>query len=181
MNITDHLIIQAVTDIPAACFGPDLIVAYPNAKIILTTRSATSWQKSMLNTIHALQSSHINRFLLLFVNERKRNLSHLVDLIIQYYFRGSIRRNGIEVFGQHNDMIKEIALRDKREFLEFRLGDGWEPLCEFLGKPMPEHEFPRENDTRSWRKAFRLDWYIKIGIVLGSLGIFLISCAVSKM
>jgi hypothetical protein len=153
------VVVQAVTDIPAACFVPELVTAYPNAKIILTTRSAASWHKSMQHTIHALQSSYINHFLLLFADERTRTLSHLADLIITYYFRGSIPVYGRQVFEEHNEMVKEIVLREKREFLEFRLTDGWEPLCEFLGKEVPSHEFPWVNDSSSWRKAFRLDWY----------------------
>jgi len=158
---------NAVTDIPAACFAPELIAAYPNAKIILTTRTTTSWHKSMLRTIHALQSSYMNRFLLLFADERTKTLSHLVDLVIKYYFRGSIPLCGMEVFEEHNEMVKDIASRENREFLEFNLGDGWVPLCTFLGKEMPSHEFPRVNDSSSWRKAFRLDWDSRALILLG--------------
>jgi Sulfotransferase domain len=98
----------------------------------------------------------------LFADKRRKKRSHLVDLIIKYYFHGSIPDNGVEIFEQHNDMIKDIVWRDKREFLEFKLGDGWEALCEFLGKDIPEIDFPRENDTKSWRKAFRVDWYSKL-------------------
>ncbi|KAE9376155.1 hypothetical protein N431DRAFT_371218 [Stipitochalara longipes BDJ] len=166
---------NAVTDIPAACFGPELIAAYPDAKIILTTRSAASWQKSMLRTIHSLQSSYIIRLLLLNADQRTKNLSHLMDLVITYYFNGSIPHNGVKVFEKHNNMIKEMAIVEKRECLEFRLGDGWEPLCEFLGKEVPEHSFPRVNDTQSWRGAFGLGWYNNGKIIAGSVFIIAIS------
>ena len=33
---------QAVTDVPAACFIEELIAAYPQAKVILTTRPVDS-------------------------------------------------------------------------------------------------------------------------------------------
>lgn len=36
---------QAVCDFPAAAFGPELIAAYPNAKVILTNRDVDSWYK----------------------------------------------------------------------------------------------------------------------------------------
>ena len=150
---------QALTDIPAACFAPELMAAYPNAKIILTTRTAEGWHKSMLRTIWALQNSRINRFLILFSDQRTKELSHLVDMVIDRYFGGDVRLNGIEVFEQHNALIRENSLREKREFLEYRLGDGWEGLCEFLGKPVPDQELPRVNDTLSFRKTFRLDLY----------------------
>lgn len=178
---TDLVIIQAVTDIPAACFAPELIAAYPNAKIILTTRSADSWQKSMLSTIHALQSSCVNRFLLLFEDERTRKLSNLADLIIAHYFRGNIRLNGVEVFEKHNEMVRQIALREKRVWLEFELGSGWEPLCEFLGEEVPGHGFPRVNGSRSWRRTFRLDWYRNIVNISGYLGTLLIFSFLFKL
>lgn len=36
---------QAVCDLPAAAFAPELIAAYPNAKVILTNRDVDSWHK----------------------------------------------------------------------------------------------------------------------------------------
>ena len=36
---------QAVCDLPAAAFGPELIAAYPEAKVILTNREVDSWHK----------------------------------------------------------------------------------------------------------------------------------------
>lgn len=36
---------QAVCDLPAAAFAPELIAAYPNAKVILTNRDPDSWHR----------------------------------------------------------------------------------------------------------------------------------------
>jgi sulfotransferase family protein len=33
-----------------------------------------------------------------------------------------------------------------KPFLEYRVGQGWKPLCEFLGKDVPEEDFPRADD-----------------------------------
>jgi hypothetical protein len=33
----------------------------------------------------------------------------------------------------------------KERLLEWEIGDGWGPLCEFLGKPVPEVPFPHAN------------------------------------
>lgn len=35
--------------------------------------------------------------------------------------------------------------------LEWKASDGWEPLCKFLGVPVPSTPFPRVNDTASVR------------------------------
>ena len=36
--------------------------------------------------------------------------------------------------------------------LEYRLGSGWEPLCTFLGKPIPDVPFPHANDQKGLRE-----------------------------
>jgi Sulfotransferase domain len=33
--------------------------------------------------------------------------------------------------------------------LEMDLSDGWEPLCKFLGMPVPNEPFPRANDAKA--------------------------------
>jgi len=35
----------------------------------------------------------------------------------------------------------------KDRLLDFKLGDGWEPLCEFLGKTVPAEPYPHVNDA----------------------------------
>jgi hypothetical protein len=50
-NEADHHV-QAVTDFPAACFGPELISAYPEAKVILTTRDPDAWVESVRSTLN---------------------------------------------------------------------------------------------------------------------------------
>ena len=42
----------AVTDAPAACFAPELIQAYPDAKVVLNLRrDLDAWQRSVLKNI----------------------------------------------------------------------------------------------------------------------------------
>jgi hypothetical protein len=146
-----------VTDIPTACFAPELLTAYPNAKVILTTRSTAGWHKSMLHTIHELYKSRLSRFLLHFRDRDTQQQSKLNDLIIKYYFRGDIEKYGREVFDEHNQMVRELAKKDGRDILEFEIGDGWSALCNYLGKETPIGEFPRANEAKTWRKVMGLD------------------------
>jgi hypothetical protein len=111
---------QAVTDLPSACFTSELLTLYPTAKIILTTRPTHLWHASILSTIHALHSSPLDHFLLLFRSAHTKSLSTLWSLIVQYYFKGSIVLYGKEVFEEHNQMVRDLAKKNEREFLEFR-------------------------------------------------------------
>ncbi|KAH8602274.1 hypothetical protein B0O99DRAFT_735718 [Bisporella sp. PMI_857] len=157
---------DAVTDIPTACFAADLIKAYPSAKIILTTRSTRSWLASMTSTIHALQSSKWNRFLLQFSSAHVQSQSQLVDLIIEHYFNGSIPLHGAEAFEKHNETVRKVANHEGRDILEYKLGDGWEPLCKFLGKDLPDTMFPHVNKRERWRVSFGLTWMSALRNVL---------------
>jgi hypothetical protein len=111
---------QAVTDLPSACFTSELLTFYPTAKIILTTRPTHLWHTSILSTIHALHTSPLDRFFLLFRSKHTKSLSKLWSLIVTYYFKGSIMLHGKEVFEEHNQMVRDLAKKGEREFLEFR-------------------------------------------------------------
>lgn len=40
------------------------------------------------------------------------------------------------------------SLVPKENLLEYKMGEGWKPLCDFLEVPVPEgKKFPRTNDT----------------------------------
>jgi Sulfotransferase domain len=46
---------------------------------------------------------------------------------------------------EHNERVRKVCPPER--LLEFKLGSGWEPLCEFLGKgEVPEGPFPKVND-----------------------------------
>ena len=47
---------QAVTDTPCANFPDQLVAAYPNAKVILTTRDPDKWIQSMERSIYEVLS-----------------------------------------------------------------------------------------------------------------------------
>jgi hypothetical protein len=42
-------------------------------------------------------------------------------------------------------------LTPAERFLEFDVKEGWAPLCQFLGKEVPETDFPRLNDVQNYR------------------------------
>lgn len=47
-------------------------------------------------------------------------------------------------------MVRGLVLEERR--LEWTVEDGWEPLCECLGKPVPEGEpFPHTNAEAGWK------------------------------
>ena len=60
-------------------------------------------------------------------------------------------------FIKHNEHIRSVV--PKERLLEYNLGDGWGPLCKFLGKPVPDEPYPWINEGDNTKKmhltAFR--------------------------
>lgn len=62
-------------------------------------------------------------------------------------------KNGKRIFESHNEMVKRVAGEQGR-LLEFRVEEGWGPLCEFLGKEIPDSiKFPRGNDAKEFNAS----------------------------
>jgi hypothetical protein len=70
------------------------------------------------------------------------------------------------VFQEHYDHVRSLV--PKGRLLEYRIEEGWEPLCEFLGEEVPDdEEFPRGNSSEDFQNAVRLIWKIQTVINLG--------------
>jgi hypothetical protein len=47
---------------------------------------------------------------------------------------------------------KKLYVRYRQKsFLVFEAKEGWEPLCNFLGKPIPDVPYPRVNDNAEFQ------------------------------
>jgi len=71
-------------------------------------------------------------------------------------------RNGAEVranarrrYREHYETLRRIV--PKERLLEFKLEDGWGPLCNFLGEEVPDVPFPRVNEAAEF-KAMKSKW-----------------------
>jgi hypothetical protein len=51
--------------------------------------------------------------------------------------------------------VRRWAEERGREVLVYEVREGWGPLCKFLGREVPEGEFPRSDDwaTMGWKKV----------------------------
>ena len=58
------------------------------------------------------------------------------------------RRNARDVYKRHYAEIRALLKDQPDRLLEYKLGSGWKPLCDFLGVPIPQdEEFPRINES----------------------------------
>ncbi len=150
---------RATVDFPGYRFYKQLHQAYPEAKVILSTRDFDAWYRSTANTIYQAGSGLLKKVLLglqLPFSSRHRKLLQVFKLadktIWKDEFAGKFEDKAFakKVFDQHHaDVIKTISA-DK--LLVFDAKEGWKPLCRFLGKDVPDQPYPHVNQQAEFRK-----------------------------
>lgn len=149
----------AVTDAAASCFAPELIAAYPDAKVVLNMRDLDKWHASATKNLCDAVNDHWFKYLLTWFHPTLWWMYHCHQRTLwPRLFRcpGSSLRSGVEVNGkwiyrEHCAMIRGLVPKDR--LLEWRIEDGWEPLCKFLGKDIPNEPFPRANDATGFQNS----------------------------
>lgn len=138
---------QSVVDWPAVAYWRELIDHYPDAKVILTTRSGESWYKSVTETIFGRMTMPLPADT---PQERRRHRAMTQKTVLENTFRGRFldKDYAIGVYEKHNADVRATVAPSR--LLDYQLKDGWEPLCRFLGVPVPAEPMPHLNDTASF-------------------------------
>lgn len=137
----------AAVDWPTAGYYRELHASYPEARFILTHRDPETWADSFSATIYKLISAHE------MVPEHVRPwLAMATEVIERTGFPLGLDRNSLRrAFEAHLAAVK--ATIPASQLLVFQVKEGWEPLCAFLGVPVPDGPFPRTNDrSEFWDK-----------------------------
>lgn len=139
---------QATVDWPACNFWRELRAAFPDAKVLLSVRDPEAWYASIDKTIfdtwrNDVPADHPTYALRVMTKK----------LIMEGNFGGDIedKDHVISVYNAHNEAVKAEVPAD--QLLVHEVGAGWEPLCAFLGVPVPDEPFPNRNSTKDFRAA----------------------------
>jgi hypothetical protein len=127
---------HSTTDYPACTFWRELAAHHPDAKVVLSVRDPDSWFDSVSETIF---SDHMQGSLAGTPTEAMMN-GAIFDA-----FGGRVKDRAFmtDWFVRRNREVVD-ALPPER-LLVFSPKEGWEPLCAFLGVPVPAEPFPRVN------------------------------------
>lgn len=145
----------AAVDNPACCVWRELVAAYPDAKVILTLhpKGAAVWYESTMDSIYFTEISW--QFAVLkFATPFGRKFGDMAHkLVWQRAHRGTMndRAKALAHYQAHIDEVKATIPADR--LLVFSVDQGWEPLCRFLGVPVPAEEFPNVNDRAEVKKG----------------------------
>jgi hypothetical protein len=140
----------AAVDWPASAFWREILAANPDAVVLLSTRdSAEVWWASMERTIVAVmeQPDHPD-------HARRRTMTREL-LSTRFTPDWRNRDAAIAAYERHNTDVRGAV--DAGRLIDWKAGDGWEPICSALGVPVPSTPFPHENRSAQFRSAVGLD------------------------
>jgi hypothetical protein len=137
-GVNEH---DAATDIPIADSFRLLDHRYPGSKFIYTVRERSEWLgSSMTHWARSIDSGRLT-------NARRAMLIKRLYGTIDFdakLFAEAYDRHESHVFAyfanRHDDLLVLDICRGE---------NGWEPLCAFLRKEVPDHPFPQANKTNN--------------------------------
>jgi len=142
---------RASVDWPGARFWQEQMAHYPQAKVILSERDPERWYQSVMSTIYPGS-----------VARRKSAdpaIKPFSDMVFEVIWDGTFhgrmddRDYVIGLYLAHNQKVRDTVPADK--LLVYEASQGWEPLCSFLGCPVPAQPYPRVNSTEDFQHRVR--------------------------
>jgi hypothetical protein len=131
----------ATVDWPSAAFWPELAAAFPDAPILLSTRSsAASWWKSASETIFAPRPE-----------PTPPPMRMMLDAMLAARFTPDVRdaEKAMAAYEKHNAHVRATA--PKERLVEWTPADGWGPICKALRVAVPDRPFPHSNTTAEFQ------------------------------
>ncbi|MFW9788625.1 MAG: sulfotransferase family protein [Candidatus Thorarchaeota archaeon] len=127
---------DAFQDNPWPIIYKELDVRYPGSKFILTIRPPEDWIRSAVRHFGTTNTA---------MREWIYGVGHPAGHEDIYINR----------FNKHNRDVQEYFKDRPDDFLVMNLpaGDGWEKLCRFLGKELPDVDFPFANKAQDREKG----------------------------
>lgn len=132
---------RATMDTPGCILYKELLARSPHAKVVLSVRDAEGWFKSISATI-------LNK------DAMQKVPAHMPAVFRA--IRGHLRLNDdreamVAMFHSHTEQVKADVPAE--QLLVYDVREGWEPLCAFLGVPVPDKPFPQTNTSNDfyWR------------------------------
>jgi hypothetical protein len=138
---------DAVNGPPAGLFYKQLIQEFPEAKVVVTQhpKGPQGWYKSTIGTIFRLNFEIFNSTWIGQIPRVHKTHEFLREMYIDspYVLTRDEWQQQEVALQRYNDWTAEVVQNVPAErLLIFTPSDGWEPLCAFLGKPVPDEPYP---------------------------------------
>ena len=133
---------RSIVDWPGGAFWREVLAENPDALVLLSVRDPEAWYRSASNTIF-LAFDHLPPEAMVWMNAVRKMLHD------RFSDRFDDPAAMIEAYERHNDAVRREV--PPAQLLEWQPSDGWEPICERLGVPVPSEPFPVTNTTDEFR------------------------------
>ncbi len=151
---------EATVDYPTCLFYKELLKDNPDAKVIHTTRDFDSWYSSVKETIYRGKPKNLSDGLRLMKNMLTSSDFRKVAPVFMFndkliwsgQFEGKFEDKEFvrSKFMEHEAEVKRTVKPENLLIYNFK--EGWKPLCNFLGKPIPNVPFPHTHQRKSFNK-----------------------------
>lgn len=135
---------RAAVDWPSAAYWPEISAAFPDAVILLSTRDPESWWKSASDTIFQA-----------IPNAPHPGWRDMVLTMMRSRFTDRLDDKAACLAAYDRWYADARARIPKDRLLEWTAKDGWGPICERLGLPVPAEPFPRVNTTEDFQAMMK--------------------------
>lgn len=136
----------AAVDWPASAFWADLAEVFPQALILLSTRTDgdTWWRSADATIMGGLRDPDYP--------EEWRKL----DTDLWRRTLGSRWEDPTANAHAYDRWVTEVRrLAPPNRLLEWQASEGWRPICEAIGVPVPDEPFPYTNSSAEWAERRR--------------------------
>lgn len=149
--------------------------AYPGSRVVLVERDVDKWVKSF-GTLIGEAYSPVSKILAFLDPTWMGRVDGVGDAMITAMTgmktEKEIMLHAKASYEKHYQSVREEVRARSFPLLEYRLGDGWKPLCDFLGKEIPrdangvEIPFPHMNEKNNIEAVFSVMAKKSLGNVL---------------
>jgi hypothetical protein len=127
---------QSCTDAPGCTFWRELADHYPEAKVLLSVRDPDEWFDSTQATVFSDQ---------MLGSPSKSPLGEFFEKCVTTEFAEHIHDRDFMLAQFERRKQEVMAAFPTERLLVFDVREGWEPLCAWLGVPVPDTAFPHSN------------------------------------
>jgi hypothetical protein len=148
---------HSTVDWPGGYFYKELMERYPEAKVLLSVRRPEAWERSFRETIWDM--GHGESLLRLLSSARAKvdpQWHDYLALVERMFWgpQGTFARGHATPaeltaeMERHNEEVRSTVPAER--LLVWEVGEGWQPLCEFLEVQVPAQPLPHVNDRETF-------------------------------
>jgi hypothetical protein len=130
---------RSAVDYPSAAYWRELADHYPEARIVHTVRDPDAWFESTQATIFAPDGMPARAI----ASDDDPMGAFFRSFTGPFHGRMHDRAFLVDQFRRHTEAVKAAIPAER--LLIYEAGQGWEPLCRFLGVATPAEAYPSEN------------------------------------